>query len=366
MSGALILVINAGSSSIKTALFDSDLREHLRVDATGIGDRSRITSSRGMVRQTDLPDHAAALVAIFDVLEAQEISGTRLRAAAHRVVHGGRTLTEATRITSAVRDEIAACVPLAPLHNPHHLSAMDTVAQRMPDLPQIASFDTAFHATNPDVARRYALPNRTETEALQRYGFHGISYAALVHDFEGRTGETLPTRLLALHLGNGASLCAIRKGQSVATTMGFAPLNGLTMGTRVGEIDAGAVLHLVRRMGAEQAGKLLQDESGLLGLSGRSGDMRTLSAAADDAAVFARAHFTYWIARHAGSMIAAMGGLDGIAFTGGIGENDQGVRDNVLEHLAWAGNSPHWVIPAAEEKHIARQAITVLERGQGS
>ncbi|MCR8825093.1 acetate/propionate family kinase [Pseudosulfitobacter koreensis] len=360
MARAHILVINAGSSSIKAALFDTDLHEVLRIEATGIGGAGEVRSGDSR-SETPLPDHKAALGAIFDALAAQGIDATDLRAVAHRVVHGGPELTASARITPQVRAAIADAVPLAPLHNPHHLAAIDAVAKLMPDLPQCATFDTAFHATNPDVARRYAVPDVPETDGLQRYGFHGTSFAALVKGFEETTGTPLPRRLLALHLGNGASLCAIREGQSVATTMGFSPLSGLTMGTRAGEIDAGAVLHLVEVMGAEAASEMLYHDSGLLGLSGISSDMRTLTASDDPRARFAREHFCYWIARQSGSMIAAMQGLDGIVFTGGIGENDADIRNNVLAQLSWLGNIPHWVIPAAEEQQIARDAITLLK-----
>lgn len=361
MSDAQVLVINAGSSSIKTALFDANLRETLRIEAAGIGTQGTIRTGDGTRHDLTLPDHRSALAAIFDALSSAGIQPRTLRAAAHRVVHGGADLTASARITPAIRAAISDAVPLAPLHNPHHLSAIDAVQALVPGLPQFATFDTAFHATNPAVARRYALPDVPATANLQRYGFHGTSYAALVHGFEQATGTPLPRRLLALHLGNGASLCAIRDGQSVATTMGFSPLSGLTMGTRAGEIDAGAVLHLVNTLGADAATHLLYHDSGLLGLSGLSADMRTLEASTTPQAQFARDHFCYWIARQAGSMVAAMQGIDGIAFTGGIGENDAAVRNNVLAQLSWLGNIPHWVIPAAEEQQIARDAITLLK-----
>ncbi|ASM74251.1 MULTISPECIES: acetate/propionate family kinase [Roseobacteraceae] len=361
MPDAQILVVNAGSSSIKTALFGTDLHETLRIEASGIGTQGSIRTNGGARHDLALPGHTAALTAIFDAMAASGIRPANLCAAAHRVVHGGANLTASARITAAIRTAIADAVPLAPLHNPHHLSAIDAVAELVPDLPQFATFDTAFHATNPDVARRYALPDVPATSGLQRYGFHGTSYSALVHGFRASTGTPLPRRLLALHLGNGASLCAIRDGQSVATTMGFSPLSGLTMGTRAGVIDAGAVLHLVGTMGADAATQMLYHDSGLLGLSGLSADMRTLGQSAAPQAKFAREHFCYWIARQAGSMIAAMQGVDGIAFTGGIGENDADIRNNVLAQLSWLGNIPHWVIPAAEEQQIARDAITLLK-----
>ncbi len=350
--------MNAGSSSIKTALFDAALTEVLRIEATGIGTAGSIKIGT-IAQAADLSDNAAALAAIFAALAGQGIAVSTLHAVAHRVVHGGTKLTQASLITPQVRDAIADCITLAPLHNPHHLAAIDAVRQLAPDLPQCASFDTAFHATIPDVARRYALPDRTDLAGLQRYGFHGTSYAALVRALPEQSG-TLPRRLLACHLGNGASLCAILDGRSVATTMGYSPLSGLTMGTRVGEIDAGAVLRLVRQLGLDETETLLHHDAGLLGLSNLSPDMRSLETSDSPAAQFAIDHFCYWAARQAGSMIAAMGGLDAIAFTGGIGENSATIRNTILDKLSWMGNLPSYTVEAQEEIQIAREASVLL------
>ena len=304
-----------------------------------------------------------------------------MRAAAHRVVHGGRKLSHPVRLTPDVRAEIDACSPLAPLHNPHNLAAMETLSEMVPDLPQFASFDTAFHTTNPDVATRYAIPRMMETKGIRRYGFHGLSYASMVQSFPEVTGEKLPARLLGFHLGNGASLCAIRNGQSIATTMGYSPLDGLTMGTRSGGIDANAVLRLVEEHGLARTKAILNHESGLLGLSGGKSDMRNLMLDHSADANFAIEHFCYWSLRHAGSLIAAMEGLDAVAFTGGIGENAVTVRAMILRGLEWSGvrmdpDANHrgatrlhsetskvtcWVIPAKEERMIARDALTLLD-----
>ncbi|OAN78522.1 acetate kinase [Sulfitobacter sp. EhC04] len=351
-----ILVLNAGSSSIKCALFGAHFREMLRVEATGIGAQGAVKVNGRAPRALSLPDNAAALRAVADALAAEGAALDRLALVAHRVVHGSDEFTAPTRITDKVRAGIEACIPLAPLHNPHQLAAIDWIAQAAPTLPQVASFDTAFHATVPEVARRYALPDLPATRGLRRYGFHGNSYAALTRALPEMTGAPLPARLLALHLGNGASLCAIREGVSVATTMGYSPLGGLTMGTRVGVIDPGAVLELVSRVGLPQADQILSAQSGLLGLSGLSGDMRELAASDTPRAAFARDHFAYWAARQAGSMFAAMGGCDAIAFTGGIGENDADIRTRITELLRWAGDLPVHVVPAAEEAHIAMHA----------
>ncbi|TAG28382.1 MAG: acetate kinase, partial [Rhodobacterales bacterium] len=277
---------------------------------------------------------------------------------------------------------IAAAVPLAPLHNPAALVGIQAVAGLLPDLPQYAVFDTAFHGTNLEVATTYALPPEDRALGLRRYGFHGISYAALVRILAAR--GPLPQRLLACHLGNGASLCAIVNGRSVATTMGYSPLDGLTMGTRAGSIDGNAVLRLVEVHGLERASRILNRESGLFALGGSS-DLRALHAARTPAARFALEHFAYWAVRHAGSMVAAMGGLDAVVFTGGIGENDAWMRNEILSGLAFMGVSSYpaantrnestlhdptsrvaiWIVPADEERQIALEAQAVIA-GEGA
>lgn len=377
-----ILVLNAGSSSIKLTLFAPDLSVQMTGIADGIGGPSRLRLG-DVSRTLPLPDHQTALREVFNALSDQGITLAELAAVGHRVVHGGADLTAPARLTADIRAQIAACIPLAPLHNPHNLAAIDAITALAPDVPQFASFDTAFHSTNPDLATRYALPPELAAQGLRRYGFHGLSYAALVRNFAPVTGTALPARVLACHLGNGASLCAIRDGQSVATTMGYSPLEGLTMGTRSGSIDANAVLRLAEERGIEATRRLLNHQSGLLGLSGLSADMRTLSEADTDASRFAIAHFCYWAARHAGSMIAAMGGVDAVVFTGGIGENARDVRAGIMAHLTWLGteidptrnatNGPRlhhdtarvalWIIPADEEREIARGVMGVLGQG---
>ena len=373
-----LLVLNAGSSSIKLTLFDAELREVLTGVADAIGGAAslRLGNERW---QTPMPDHKAALAAILDALAAQGMTLDGLGAVGHRVVHGGTVLTAPTRITPQTRAAIAACIPLAPLHNPHNLAAIDAITALAPDLPQVACFDTAFHATNPDLATHYALPPEITAQGIRRYGFHGLSYAAITRSLPQVAGA-LPQRLLACHLGNGASLCAIRDGQSVATTMGYSPLEGLTMGTRTGSIDGNAVLRLAEEHGIDATRQLLNHQSGLLGLSGLSADMRTLSEAGTPASRFAIDHFCYWAARHAGSLIMAMGGVDAVVFTGGIGENARDVRAGILAYLGWLGaaldparnaaNGPRidagegrlalWVIPADEEREIARDMSRVL------
>ncbi|MEL6767528.1 MAG: acetate/propionate family kinase [Pseudomonadota bacterium] len=375
-----ILVVNSGSSSIKIALFAADGAKRLSGVASAIGLPEATLKLGGASEARDLPDHAAAIAAVLEGLAREGVAIEALEGAAHRVVHGGASLTQPMAATPEVLAEIDRCVPLAPLHNPHNLAAIRALHHVAPALPQFVSFDTAFHASNPEVATRYALPAEAEALGIRRYGFHGISYASLVRLLPEISGMPLPRRLLACHLGNGASLCAIREGRSVATTMGYSPLEGLTMGTRSGGIDGNAVLRLVEAMGPARAARVLNNEGGLLGLSGTSADMRALEEAGTPEARFAIEHFCYWAVRHAGSMIAAMGGLDAIAFTGGIGENASTVRAAIMAGLGWAGVSVDdaangaggprlhaegssvtaWVVPAEEEAMIAREARALL------
>jgi acetate kinase len=356
------LIVNAGSSSLKLAVFDQS-HEVGRASVTEIGTAGHVAALDWALGEVGVPLN-------------------RLEAAAHRVVHGGTALTKTCRVTPDVLHQIKACVPLAPLHNPANLAGIEAVARLLPDLPQFATFDTAFHATNPEVAVTYALPAGARARGLRRYGFHGTSYAALVRVLAQRGDR--PERLLACHLGNGASLCAIVHGRSLATTMGYSPLDGLTMGTRAGAIDGNAVLRLAELHGVEAAGRILNRESGLLGLGGAS-DLRTLHQSDRPEASFALAHFAYWAVRHAGSMVAAMGGLDAVVFTGGIGENDAWMRGEILKGLAYLGvvvdpqaNRLHadrlhdatsrvaiWTVPADEERQIALEAQAVMA-GEGA
>lgn len=353
----MILVLNTGSSSIKAAVFDSDLTEVAAADVTGLGDgddRAELKTAAGRTAIT-ARDHSEGIAAILDALGGQAFT-----AVGHRVVHGGTKLTAPTRLTADAITTIEAMVPLAPLHNPPALAGIRAIAGARPDLPQFASFDTAFHADAPEVATAYALPQAQRAAGIRRYGFHGLSYASMVDQF----GPALPRRLLALHLGNGASLCAILDGRSVATSMGYSPLDGLTMGTRSGAIDGMAVLRLAEEMGIAEAGRLLNKSSGLMGLAGTN-DMRALLASDSDEARFAVDHFCYWAARHAGSAIVAMGGVDAIAFAGGIGENAAAVRERIAGHLSLFGDIPVHVIGTDEERQIAADAARLMDGGAG-
>lgn len=351
----LILVLNAGSSSLKAQVFDETLQPVIGASVTEIGAAGQITCGDTKAA-ISAKDHTAALDALLQALSDAGYPLTAFAAAAHRVVHGGDVLTRPVAVSPAVITAIEGVIPLAPLHNPHNLAGIRALQTLAPDLPQYCSFDTAFHASNPAVATRYAIAEMHYAAGIRRYGFHGLSYANLVAEM----GPTLPPRLLAFHLGNGASLCAIAAGHSVACSMGYSPLSGLTMGTRSGDIDPSAVLRLAEENGTDGAAQILNAQSGLLGLADET-NMKTLLERDDDEAAFAVAHFCYWAARHAGSAIVAMDGVDAIAFTGGIGENAAPVRDGIMTHLACFGELPVHVITAAEEKQIARDALSLME-----
>jgi acetate kinase len=354
----MILVVNAGSSSIKIEVFDRSLVSIAAGAVAEIGGAARLRLGAGSVPVT-APDHQAALEQLLQGMAAKGIALDHLTAAAHRIVHGGADLTAPARLTPEVLARIAACNSLAPLHNPHNLAGITALMRLVPDLPQYGSFDTAFHATNPDVAVTYAIPQAERDKGIRRYGFHGLSYAGLVEHLR----PTLPRRLLALHLGNGASLCAILEGRSVATSMGYSPLEGLVMGSRVGSIDGMAVLRMAADHGIDGAAHLLNHDSGLRALGGTN-DMADLLTRDTDQARFAVEHFCYWAARQAGSAIVAMGGLDAIAFTGGIGENAAMIRARIVHHLSCFGTVPTHVVPADEERQIARDALSLMQEAR--
>ncbi len=354
----MILVINAGSSSIKTELFaqdrvSGDLSSIVEVRVSGIGGNSELKVA-GVAKPVAASDHAAALGLILAELKVLGHGTDQLTAAAHRIVHGGTKLTQPVRVTPATIAEIEDCIPLAPLHNPNNLAAIHALSALVPDLPQYASFGTAFHASNPEVATTYAIPADARSKGMRRYGFHGFSYASMV-----RSLDPVPSRLLAFHLGNGASACAILEGKSVATTMGYSPVSGLTMGTRSGGLDAMAAIDLVEWYGVDEATRQLNRDSGLKALAGTN-DMRRLLARSDDEARFAVDHFCYWCIRHGGSLIAALGGLDAVAFTGGIGENAEAIRNRIADGLKFAGPFDTLVVTADEERQIALDACAVM------
>ena len=309
------------------------------------------------------------------------LNGRKVGAVGHRVVHGGTEYAAPVRITPAVMATLAKLIPLAPLHQPHNLAPIQAIADAVPDLPQVACFDTAFHRGQSHVAQSFALPKRFADEGVRRYGFHGLSYEFVASRMREVAPDLAGGRLIIAHLGNGASLCAVRDGRSVASTMGFTALEGLMMGTRCGALDPGVLLYLMEehKMDARGIEDLLYRRSGLLGVSGISSDMRTLRASTAPDAAEAIALFIYRIVREIGSLAAALGGLDALVFTAGIGENDPATRAEVVAGCGWlglqldaaanaagegrisAGKAPSaWVIPTDEERMIARHTAEVL------
>jgi acetate kinase len=343
-----ILVLNAGSSSLKYSAFP----------ATG-GDA--LLRGKAEVADGDDAGHDRALAAAFARLRA-ELGGMRLAAVGHRVVHGGTAFAAPVRVDAGVLAALEGLVPLAPLHQPHNLAAVRAVGRLAPDAPQVACFDTAFHRTQPEVAQRFGLPRRFADDGVRRYGFHGLSYEFIASELPRRDPAAAAGRTVVAHLGNGASLCAMLCGRSVATTMSFTPADGLVMGTRVGALDPAAVVYLMRHYGLDAAAveHLIYHEGGLLGVSGVSSDMRELLASDDPRAAEAVELFVYRVGLAIGEMAAALGGVDALVFTGGIGENAAPVRERIVRQAAWLGPVRVHVIPTDEERMIAAHTRRVL------
>jgi acetate kinase len=388
----LILVVNAGSSSIKFSLFADAGGEFPpvargKVEAIYTAPQFVATDASGEnVGQkkwsvgTKL-DHDGALAHIIDWLKAT-YGGYRLAAVGHRVVHGGMDYASPMRVNAALVARLEQLVPLAPLHQPHNLAPIRFLLERRADLPQVACFDTGAHRSNPPVAQMYALPKELSEAGVRRYGFHGLSYEYIASVLPQVDERAAHGKTVVLHLGNGASMCALAACRSIATTMGFTALDGLPMGTRCGALDPGILLYLMneRRMDAHVIEKLLYHQSGLLGVSGVSSDMRALLESHDPQAQLAVELFVYRIGRELGSLAAALSGLDAIVFTAGIGEHAVAIRELVCRQAEWLGieldvasnakggpriSTAHsrtaaWVIPTNEELMIARHTIAVL------
>lgn len=361
MDRAAFLVINTGSSSIKCQLFDAALRPLLKAQLSALDSatprwRVRVTDAGrcaaagpGLEQGGELQqaseqqpssrlDSAAAvawLMARLEVLTA----GWVLRAIGHRIVHGGSTFTEPCVVDEAALAGLEALIPWAPLHQPFNLALLRACGQQWPALPQIGCFDTAFHRTLPAVARRLALPREYSARGVQRYGFHGISYQYVAGRLPALLGSDQRRRVIVAHLGNGASLCALRDGVSVETSMGFSVLDGLVMSSRCGALDPGVVLYLLEQeqLDAAQLRELLYRRSGLLGVSGISADMRELQGSPDAAAAEAVDLFVYRCIQQLGALIAVSGGLDTLVFTAGIGEHQPAIRARICQGLAWLG-----------------------------
>jgi acetate kinase len=387
-----ILVLNAGSSSIKFQLFaiepDGTLRRRLKGQIDGIGTHPHLLAkAEGGERladeswsATEVADAQSALDKLVTWLPRQ-LGGELPSAIGHRVVHGGDDYDEPTAIDDGVLDRLERLVPLAPLHQPNNLAPIRIIRARRPELLQVACFDTAFHSGHAEVAQRFAIPDALHREGVRRYGFHGLSYEYIAKTMPSVAPAAARGRLVVAHLGSGASLCAMADGRSIDSTMGFTALDGLPMGTRSGQIDPGVLVYLLNANGwdAARLERFLYHECGLKGISGTSNDMRDLLTSDAPLAKVAIDYFIYRIVRETGSLAAAMGGIDGFVFTAGIGENAAPIRSAVCRGLAWLGleldeaanarNGPQistagsrisaWVIPTDEERMIAQHTHQV-------
>jgi acetate kinase len=393
-----ILVVNSGSSSLKFQLFGiagpSTLKRLVKGQVDGIGTQPRLR-----VRGSDdatLIDRTYEPEAVRDVSVAIGIAASWLKetqepapvAVGHRVVHGGPDYDRPVLVDDRVLANLARLSSLAPLHQPHNLAPIGTFLARFPKLPQVACFDTAFHRGHDPIVDHYAIPERLYAQGIRRYGFHGLSYEYVAERLREVVPDVAKGRVVIAHLGSGASLCAVREGRSIDSTLGFTALDGLPMGTRPGQLDPGVVLHLLSEQGmtVTELQNLLYRECGLKGLSGISNDVRTLEASSDPRAALALDHFVYRVGLHAGMMAAALGGIDSFVFTAGIGENAAKLRAQITERLAWLGavldseaNAAHsqeissresriglYVIPTDEELMIARHTVELLRRGHDS
>jgi acetate kinase len=386
-----ILVVNAGSSSVKFQVFavdgDGRLQRQLKGQMDGIGSRPRL---RATAKGDTLADRAYSIEAVADVSAALMVAGAWLRdelritpmAVGHRVVHGGPDYDRPVAVDHGLVARLERYVALAPLHQPHNLAPIKSLLANFPSLPQVACFDTAFHRGHERVADQYAIPYQFYEEGVRRYGFHGLSYEYIARTLPKVAPDIAPGRVIVAHLGSGASMCALRGGRSVESTMGFTALDGLPMGTRPGQIDPGVVLYLMSEKGMApgKAQDFLYRDCGLKGLSGVSNDMRELLDSRDPHASFAVDYFVYRVGLSAGMLAAALQGIDAFVFTAGIGENSSAIRARIAEKLSWLGVSldlaenakhalkisqsgshiPVYVIPTDEERMIAEHTLSVL------
>jgi acetate kinase len=385
-----IAVINAGSSSIKFGLFEEGENERLlfrgQIENIGVGPRlsvedpngEKVTENKWGAKELD---HSAATMVILKTMIGL-LGGASVAAVGHRVVHGGTMFTGPTLVTEETIVALRTLCPLAPLHQPHNLAPIEAISRAAPHMPQVACFDTAFHQSQSPLAQAFALPHEMTESGIRRYGFHGLSYQYVSGKLREIAPDHADKRIVIAHLGNGASLCALHEGHSVATTMGFTAVEGLMMGTRCGSIDPGVLIYLMdeRKLDARGIERLIYKESGLLGVSGISSDMRTLRSSKEPRAREAIDLFVYRIVREIGSLAAALGGLEGLVFTGGIGQRDVLTRREIVAGCSWLGaaldeeaNSrgedridaasssiPIWVLPTDEERTIARSTAAVL------
>jgi acetate kinase len=386
------LVLNAGSSSLKFCVYrrtdDAPWQLEARGQIEGIGTAPHLgvkdgagTTITNESLEPSIDDGRAAIAALATWLQAR-YRGARVRGVGHRVVHGGPRFAAPTIVTPEVLEELRRLVPLAPLHQPHNIAAIEAVAERLPGVAQVACFDTSFHRGQPEVATVVALPRDVCAGGVQRYGFHGLSYEYIASVLPQVAPEIAGGRVIVAHLGSGASLCAMHNGRSLDSTLGFTALDGLCMGTRPGALDPGVVLYLFQTLGlsAQEVETLLYKKSGLIGISGVSNDMRDLLDSPQPGARLAVAYFVYQAAKQIGAMAAVLGGVDGLVFTAGIGENSPEIRRRLCEASAWLGldidqqandtrqtriSTPGsrvsaWVVPTNEELMIARHTGQLL------
>ena len=387
------LILNAGSSSLKFCVYrrpatQKNWRLESRGQIEGIGTSPRFSAkdSEGAILDDTaldgwVSDGRAALDSLASWLRSRYVSA-RLLGVGHRVVHGGARYDRPIVVNRQVLSELYELIPLAPLHQPHNLAAIDTIFERLPDVPQVACFDTSFHQGHCQVAKLVPLPKEIRKSGLQRYGFHGLSYEYIASVLPEVAPEIAKGRVIVAHLGSGASLCALRGGKSVDSTLSFTALDGLCMGTRPGTLDPGVVLYLFQTLGLspKEVESILYKKSGLLGISGISNDMRDLLARGEPEARLAVDYFIYRAVKEIGALAAVLGGVDGLVFTAGIGENSPEIRRRICEASSWLGvqldeeaNSNHsaristrqskvstWVIPTNEELMIARHTGSLL------
>jgi len=387
-----IAVLNAGSSSIKFSRFalrgaELELTHRGQIEGIYTAPRfvakdhaGKLEAEKSWGEGVKL-GHAGALDHLVAYLREQ-LAGDQLVGVGHRVVHGGLEYTQPVRLDARVLEALEQFVPLAPLHQPHNLAPIRLLLERVPQLAQVACFDTSFHRSNPELAQMFALPYELHQQGVRRYGFHGLSYEYVASVLPTFDATAATGRTVVLHLGNGSSMCALRAGKSVASTMGFTAVEGLPMGTRCGSVDPGVLLYLMdqRGMDARAIEKLIYSQSGLLGVSGISSDMRTLLASDEPRARLAVDLYVYRIQRELGSLAAALSGLDALAFTAGIGENAPILRERVCRDAAWLGveldaeanakgrprisapgsRASVWVVPTNEELMIARHTRALL------
>lgn len=373
MTTGSILAINAGSSSVKFQVFSksSELQLLAIGKVSDLGGKPLFTAmdktttkNQQSEDKISLPTdctHHDALQSILD-WNHQKAEIWQVNAVVHRVVHGGTLFKHSVQVTPEMIKQLKTLIPLAPLHQPHNLTAIEMIDNMKPNLPQVACFDTAFHANQHALFTTYALPQSLRDAGIRRYGFHGLSYEWIAHSLREQDPSLAKGRVIAAHLGNGASLCAMQNGISVDTTLGMTALAGLPMGTRCGELDPGAVIFMLRELGfsPQDAEYTLYNQSGLLGLSGLTNDVERLEKSNDERAEFALDYFCLKAAQHLGMMAIAIGGVDCIVFTGGIGEHSELVRNNILRHVECLKPFETRVIPANEEWIMAMHALAIL------